>query len=66
MKTDKPSNRFTRRQFLDQGTVEKPGSTRTISDTSATQRFVFLDGHNEKRQLRPNDLPITSFTPLHR
>jgi prepilin-type N-terminal cleavage/methylation domain-containing protein/prepilin-type processing-associated H-X9-DG protein len=27
--------------------------------------IVFLDGHNEKRRLRPNDLPITLFNPLH-
>jgi len=28
--------------------------------------IVFLDGHNEKRRLRTNDLPITLFNPLHR
>ncbi len=28
--------------------------------------IVFLDGHNEKRRLRTNDLPITLFIPLHR
>ena len=27
---------------------------------------VFLDGHNEQRRLRPSDLPITLFNPLHR
>ena len=27
---------------------------------------VFLDGHNEKRRLRTNALPITLFNPLHR
>lgn len=28
--------------------------------------IVFLDGHNEKRPLRTNALPITLFNPLHR
>ena len=28
--------------------------------------IVLLDGHNEKRRLRTNDLPITLFNPLHR
>ncbi len=28
--------------------------------------IVFLDGHNEKRRLRTNDLAITLFNPLHR
>jgi prepilin-type N-terminal cleavage/methylation domain-containing protein/prepilin-type processing-associated H-X9-DG protein len=28
--------------------------------------IVFLDGHIEKRRLRPGDLPITLFNPLHR
>lgn len=28
--------------------------------------IVFLDGHNDKRRLRTNALPITLFNPLHR
>jgi len=28
--------------------------------------IVFLDGHNENRHLRTNDLPVTLFNPLHR
>ena len=33
---------------------------------AAYTTIVLLDGHNEKRRLRTNDLPITLFNPLHK
>ena len=59
---------------LDQSTFNKAGRTNSSPRMirASDQRhdggttIVFLDGHTERRKLRPNDLPATLFNPLEK